>query len=540
MVLKFKKTFIFFIFTLSFCVYADTAYANHYDEDSTLFTNVYNNKIYSSVIDAAKSIARPFLLQQGYISTPNITVVDTSLLYKGIKYPVSQAYNINRNSGFYISSSLYKSYDINNFKVVWPIKFPNICFNSSTKTFTSLLDCVGYGTRVLSAVGDTTINGNAYASLVSQVIAANVADMAPPGRAADSYQLATAFATLNSSTTGWQYISGNVLNAAINTYNHTFNVNLNAYTGVRKGGFAASKAGDMLVFGNGPKASATGHTMIIDTTPVLLNTAGLKKFFPNQSNNNLNAFLILNHIYAVGILDDCDILHFNDSRTTISGIGHATILIVTDTLDDAPVGYVFAPKTTLSFTPVDTSKTYAITVARYTSAAQLPVLISSFEAIHQGKNIILKWQTGIEINAAYFNIQRSINGKDFTTISTSKATGTGAYFYDDYNKLNVEMLFYRLEIIDKDGSKTYSANRQVMMKDMQLTIAPNPAKNIITVYGSNLKQINIVDLNGKTVITNQLNSNSTKLVISNLSKGVYVVKASYIDGSVKMEKLLVN
>jgi hypothetical protein len=57
---------------------------------------------------------------------------------------------------------------------------------------------------------------------------------------------------------------------------------------------------------------------------------------------------------------------------------------------------------------------------------------------------------------------------------------------------------------------------------------------------SNLKQINIVDLNGKTVITNQLNSNSTKLVISNLSKGVYVVKASYIDGSVKMEKLLVN
>ena len=135
-------------------------------------------------------------MQQGYLSTPAITVLDTSLIYNGVTYPVSQAYNISRNSVFYIPSSVYTNYGIRNFKIIWPTKFPNIDFNIATKTFNSQVDCVGYGTRVLSAVGDTTINGNAYASLVNQVTIANVADMPPAGRAADSYQLATAFATI--------------------------------------------------------------------------------------------------------------------------------------------------------------------------------------------------------------------------------------------------------------------------------------------------------------------------------------------------------
>jgi hypothetical protein len=374
MVPSINKIIISVILCLVLCIYGDTAYANFEDEDSTLFSNVYNNKLYSSVIDAAKTIARPFLLQQGYLSAPGITILDTSLIYKGVTYLVSQVYNIDRSSGFYIPSSVYSNYDINNFKIIWPIKSPNIYFNNSIKTFNSLVDCVGFGTRVLSAVGDTTINGNAYASLVNQVTIANVADMPPAGRAADSYQLATAFATLNSIVpVGWQYIAGNVLANVINIYNHTFNANLNTYTGVRKGGFVNCKAGDLLVFGNGPQVSSTGHTMIIDSTPLLLNTDGLKTFFPNQTTATLNSFLAAYRIYSVNILDDCDIRHFNDSRTTINGIGFGKILIVTDTLDDAPIGYVFAPKSTLTFTAVDTNKTYALTVARYISAAQLLV-----------------------------------------------------------------------------------------------------------------------------------------------------------------------
>ena len=134
MALRVNKMFISLIISLVLCIHSDTAYANFEDGDSTLFTNIYNNKLYNSVIDAARTIARPFLLQQGYLSTPAITVLDTSLIYNGVTYPVSQAYNINRNSGFYIPSSVYTNYGIRNFKIIWPTKFPNIDFNIATQS----------------------------------------------------------------------------------------------------------------------------------------------------------------------------------------------------------------------------------------------------------------------------------------------------------------------------------------------------------------------------------------------------------------------
>ena len=550
MVSTFKKYIIFSVTIVMVYISTSACYANHYDGDSTLFTNTYNNKIYSSVIDAAKTIARPFLLQQAYMSASGITVVDTSLIFNGVTYPVSQTYNINRSSGFYIPSAVYGNYGINNFKVVWPTKFPNIDFNIATKTFNSQVDCVGYGTRVLSAVGDTTINGNAYASLVNQVTIANVADMPPAGRAADSYQLATAFATLNTVVpVGWQYISGNVLASYINTYNHTFNANLNTYTGVRKGGFAASKAGDILAFGNGPNASATGHTMIIDTTPVLLNTAGLKTFFPNQTNNDLSAFIKLHPVYAVSILDDCDIKHFKDSRTTISGIGHGTLLIVTDTLDDAPIGYVFAPKSTLSFTPVDTSKTYAITVARYISAAQLPVTFRSFTATNKNNSILLNWQTGIETNTALFSIQRSVDATDFTTIGivTAMNKNFNEYsFYDNSLPIMVDgsLVFYRIVSVDKDGKTSFSDVRTINLQHStpDFTVFPNPVllDSRINIVCKGMKQVRIMNCSGQTI--QQLNNTTEHQTINTkqFTKGLYIVQVATTNGEIKTQKLIVE
>jgi len=550
MILKYTRYFIAALLLLVQGMHSTASYANNTAGDSTLFTNMYNSVLYSTVIDAAKKIASPFLLQQGYLSDPSIAVLDTSLIYKGVTYPVSQSYNINRKSGFYLTSSVYSNYGINNFHIVWPTEFPNIDFNAGTKTFKSQVDCVGYGTRVLSAVGDTSISGNAYASLVNQVTTANVADIAAAGRAADSYQLATAFATLKTAVPGWQYITGNVEANAINTYNHTLNANLNTYTGVRKGGFTASKAGDMLEFGNGPNASSSGHTMIIDTTPQLLDATGLKPFFPTETINNLTAFVALHHIYSVSIFDDCDIRHFNDSRTTINGIGHGIILIVTDTLDDAPIGFVFGPSTITpsAYTPLDTIKTFAITVARYSSAVQLPVALLSF--IVQGVNLfngnintLLSWQTESEINTAHFNIQRSTNGKEFTTIQKVNAKGASEYSYNDITTQDVlsqlTKLYYRLEIVDKNGSKTYSDIRELSIINYPLSITPNPAKNYVSIKGNHIISVQIINTLGKMVYSKRFSDVINPIIyLNNLLKGEYYIRIQTIDNGLQTLKMV--
>ena len=60
---------------------------------------------------------------------------------------------------------------------------------------------------------------------------------------------------------------------------------------------------------------------------------------------------------------------------------------------------------------------------------------------------------------------------------------------------------------------------------------------MVTIYGSNLKQVTLVDFTGRTIIAKAVNGNSIKLAVGNLSKGIYLVKVILSDGSIYTEKL---
>ena len=172
----------------------------------------------------------------------------------------------------------------------------------------------------------------------------------------------------------------------------------------------------------------------------------------------------------------------------------------------------------------------------------LPVTLKFFKAQGNKTFNTLSWQTVTEINTTHFNVQRSTNGKDFSTIGIVNAKGASEYTFNDQAPPPPKggILYYRLEVVDNDGSKTYSEVRELSIINSPFSITPNPAKDFVTISGSNLKQITLVDFTGRTVITKEVNSNSIKLAISNLSKGIYMVKATLQDGSVKTEKLVVK
>ncbi len=53
----------------------------------------------------------------------------------------------------------------------------------------------------------------------------------------------------------------------------------------------------------------------------------------------------------------------------------------------------------------------------------LPIQFSYFTAELINENSLLHWQTETELNSSYFNIQRSIDGTNFTTIGKVNASG---------------------------------------------------------------------------------------------------------------------
>ena len=124
-----------------------------------------------------------------------------------------------------------------------------------------------------------------------------------------------------------------------------------------------------MAFGYSAASSSNGHFVILETQPQLLDYGTLSGYLPSQSSTNLNSLLSRFNVYAVPVYD-CSGLqaHFRDSRTQMSGIGHGTLIMLTDPVDDAPMGYVFdtlqAEGNTLNYDSLG-EHVYAISVGRF-------------------------------------------------------------------------------------------------------------------------------------------------------------------------------
>jgi len=481
-------------------------------------------------------IAQPYLLQQNYYSMAGVAVNGNAIVCNGVTYPVTESY-FNPGTGYYIASTLYAQYGISKFSSVWPTQCPNAFYDSSTHSFSSKIDCVGFGTRLLSVVGGTTSSTNAYLNLLNRIRTNNVAPFASKGFVATAYQFGIAFPTLKTAPKpGWEYVSGNICaTSVIDGYNHVLRSTIGTYNGVRKGGFGLCKAGDVLAFSYDSLASSNGHWMVIEGSPILLDAAGLQVYYPKASATKVKAFVVVHKVYAVPVIDDSGkSAHFNDSRTSYSGIGHGTVLIVADTTDDAPVGFIFSPSTNISYSPIDTTHCYAISVGRFTSAVQLPIQLSSLDAVAHNTEAVINWQTNSEQNTSYFKVQHSMDGVNYADLYTLQAKGIGANSYSIIDAFPYKgNNYYRLQIIDNNGAFTFSKTVNLNMYKVAnaLAIFPNPARDFITIKGLHLINLTITDILGRIVLVKTLKDETNPLLsIEGIKTGVYYLNVQTLDG----------
>lgn len=362
-----KKIFFFCVLLLSAVLLPNAV-------NSQLLTG-YNQRFYPTVFDAAEGVAMPFLLQQGYKTMTGVTVEqDTLLIYNGTTYYITNKYQNpekGNENNYYLLAKDYPGYQIDIFKNVWHVNIPNVFYNYNESRFSSLADCVGFGTRLLSSVGDTTESGNAYLSLINTIHALKVTPMAVKGFVASAYEIGAAFSVLpDVNPGGWSYVSGNIMSDSINAYNHRIHPSLGEYNGRVKGDYGSSIAGDILAFSYGPGSESNGHFMVMSDEPYMVNADTLSHFYPNVHSDSITAFLNRYNIWATPVYD-CSghMAHFHDSRTITSGIGHGTLWILTDPETDVPMGLIFKTPakgvTEISAQMLNDEHTWAITVGRF-------------------------------------------------------------------------------------------------------------------------------------------------------------------------------
>lgn len=102
----------------------------------------------------------------------------------------------------------------------------------------------------------------------------------------------------------------------------------------------------------------------------------------------------------------------------------------------------------------------------------LPLELVSFSAEVAQKNVYLKWTTATESNTNYFDVERSEDGVNFTSIGKVNAAGNSSqmltYQYLDQGVSGT--VFYRLKMMDKDGKFQYSAIAKAVINTLPLEV----------------------------------------------------------------------
>ncbi len=189
-----------------------------------------------------------------------------------------------------------------------------------------------------------------------------------------------------------------------------------------------------------------------------------------------------------------------------------------------------SPATNYTITGINEAGS-SVTTVSIAVVAPLPVNLIAFKALALNKTIATEWQTASEINTTQFVLQRSATGtEDFTTIGIIKAVGKGANRYQFMDNEPIRGInFYRLKIVDKDGSISYSniVSAKLSSTKADITIFPNPAKDFTTIrFAQPIEKGTIVvtDLAGKTLLSQIINrlTYTFQLNTQSLQKGVYL------------------
>lgn len=188
----------------------------------------------------------------------------------------------------------------------------------------------------------------------------------------------------------------------------------------------------------------------------------------------------------------------------------------------------------------------------------LPIKWLSFDVVKQGNNALLNWSVANEATNHHYEILRSSDGVNYTTIGTvnKSTTGSTTYNYTDIgvNSLNAAIVYYRIRQVDVDGKSTYSDIRYITIDKKPsdiITIFPNPVTEgfYISIPFKNrdnsIVKLKLINASGqfigsKEITTTQASNYYFNIKDKALASGDYYLEIIYEEKIIGTKKLYVN
>jgi hypothetical protein len=191
--------------------------------------------------------------------------------------------------------------------------------------------------------------------------------------------------------------------------------------------------------------------------------------------------------------------------------------------------------------------------ASHPASIILPIKLLSFNASLVNNKASMQWSVADNETGKYFEVQKSNDGKTFTTIGVvlvSEKNGTENYSFTDTKEIGTEA-YYRLTIRNNNGSSTQSRivslKAQSTKASNNLVILQNPVESALmftyTPANTGKVTVNIYNASGvrmHTMVTNvQAGANAISVALDGrFSGGVYLLEV--INGAERSSTRLIK
>lgn len=156
------------------------------------------------------------------------------------------------------------------------------------------------------------------------------------------------------------------------------------------------------------------------------------------------------------------------------------------------------------------------------SQSSLPVMYDNVKAYGKGTGVQIEWSNLTEREIIKYDVQRSLNGSDFTSISTHlpKSNRNDKADYTDFDAAPAQGTnYYRIKAYEIGGKLVYSKILRVEIggsTQARFSVYPNPVTgNQVTVGFNNLKQgkytVRIVNAAGQDIHRQVINSQGNSM-----------------------------
>lgn len=164
----------------------------------------------------------------------------------------------------------------------------------------------------------------------------------------------------------------------------------------------------------------------------------------------------------------------------------------------------------------------------------LPVQLTQFTATPKTNSVAINWTTASEKDNAVFQIEHSVNGKDFKSVGSVNGSGSSAQtisYRFEHTAPTEGVNYYRLKQIDLDGQFAYSPIKTAIIGTSSFVLKSNLVTNALDIITTTKAPVafGIFSTSGQRMINDF--AQGEKLVdISRLPAGLYFIKVA--DGQV--------